>query len=30
MTNIGEISGFIWGIADSVLRGAYKEMNIKK
>lgn len=30
MTNIGEISGFIWGIADSVLRGAYKRNEYQK
>ncbi len=30
MTNISEISGFIWGIADSVLRGAYKRNEYQK
>ena len=30
MTNINEISGFIWGIADSVLRGAYKRNEYQK
>ena len=30
MTNIGEISGFIWSIADSVLRGAYKRNEYQK
>ena len=30
MTNISEISGFIWSIADSVLRGAYKRNEYQK
>lgn len=30
MTNISEISGFIWGIADHVLRGAYKRNEYQK
>ena len=30
MTNISEISGFIWGIADSVLRGTYKRNEYQK
>ena len=30
MTNISEISSFIWGIADSVLRGAYKRNEYQK
>ena len=30
MTNISEISGFIWAIADSVLRGAYKRNEYQK
>ena len=30
LTNITEISGFIWGIADSVLRGAYKRNEYQK
>ena len=30
MTNINEISGFIWSIADSVLRGAYKRNEYQK
>ena len=30
MTNINKISGFIWGIADSVLRGAYKRNEYQK
>ena len=30
MTNINEISGFIWNIADSVLRGAYKRNEYQK
>lgn len=30
MTNISEISGFIWGIADSVLRGSYKRNEYQK
>lgn len=30
LTNISEISGFIWGIADSVLRGAYKRNEYQK
>lgn len=30
MTHISEISGFIWGIADSVLRGAYKRNEYQK
>lgn len=30
VTNISEISGFIWGIADSVLRGAYKRNEYQK
>jgi len=30
MTNINEISGFIWGIADSVLRGTYKRNEYQK
>lgn len=30
MTNINEISGFIWGISDSVLRGAYKRNEYQK
>ena len=30
MTNINEISGFIWGIADSVLRGSYKRNEYQK
>ena len=30
MTNISEISGFIWSISDSVLRGAYKRNEYQK
>lgn len=30
LTNISEISGFIWGIADSVLRGTYKRNEYQK
>ena len=30
MTNISEISGFIWGIADSVLRGTYRRNEYQK
>ena len=30
MTNISEISGFIWSIADSVLRGSYKRNEYQK
>ena len=30
LTNISEISGFIWSIADSVLRGAYKRNEYQK
>lgn len=30
MTNISKISGFIWGIADSVLRGTYKRNEYQK
>jgi len=30
MTNISEISGFIWGIADTVLRGPYKRNEYQK
>lgn len=30
LTNIGEISGFIWGISDSTLRGAYKRNEYQK
>lgn len=30
MTNINEISGFIWNIADSVLRGVYKKNEYQK
>ncbi len=30
MTNINEISGFIWGIADSVLRDTYKRNEYQK
>jgi HsdM N-terminal domain. len=30
MANIGEISGFIWGIADTVLRGPYKRNEYQK
>ena len=30
MVNISEISGFIWGIADSVLRGTYKRNEYQK
>lgn len=30
MTNISEISGFIWSIADHVLRGAYKRNEYQK
>lgn len=30
LTNINEISGFIWGIADSVLRGSYKRNEYQK
>ena len=30
MTNINEISGFIWGISDAVLRGAYKRNEYQK
>lgn len=30
LTNISEISGFIWGIADSVLRGTYRRNEYQK
>ena len=30
MTNISEISGFIWSISDSVLRGTYKRNEYQK
>lgn len=30
LTNISEISGFIWGIADSVLRGKYRRNEYQK
>ena len=30
MTNISEISAFIWGISDAVLRGAYKRNEYQK
>lgn len=30
LTNISEISGFIWGIADSILRGSYKRNEYQK